>query len=188
MDAKDLVIDKSGNAHAIEHIHEVLPGVGVSVLLHALIVKSVNLSNATALVVTAEENNAVGIASLEGKEQLHSLNTEIATVDVVSHENVFSVRNITSKTEELHHIVVLTVNITTHANGGGDRLVVMRKVTETYDHIRLLHKDLLGNSAQQLQLSLLQRGLLSQLRNPSIKISVHFSYLERLTQQSRRVQ
>ena len=125
MDTKDLLIDQSGDAHGIEYVHHVLPGVGVSVLLHALIIETVDLSDLSSFVVTAQQHNSIRVTSLQREKQLHCFYTEVTTVDVISHEYVFGVRNITSNTEQLLQIIELAVNVTAHCARCGYRLNVM---------------------------------------------------------------
>lgn len=55
---------------------------------------------------------------LETPEVEHTLDAEIASIDVVSQEKVASLCRVSSDLEQLHQIVVLAVNITTNSDGG----------------------------------------------------------------------
>ena len=120
--AHDLVVDHSRNAQAVEYVHEVLPRVRASVLLHALVVEAVHLRDLASLVVAAEQRDAVGVTRLQGEEQLDTLHAEVAAIHVVAHENVFGVRHISAETEQLAQVVELTMDVSANANGSGNGL------------------------------------------------------------------
>lgn len=52
--AQDFVVDQRSDAHAVEDVHQILPGIGAAVLLHALIVETVHLGDLAALVVSSQ--------------------------------------------------------------------------------------------------------------------------------------
>lgn len=183
VDAHDLVVNERGDAHAVEHIHQVLPSVGVSVLLHALIVETVHLRDLSSLVVASQEGDAIRVTGLQSEEQLDGFYTEVAAVHVVSHENVFGVGHVASDAEQLLQIVELTVNVATHSAWGGNGLCVIQISDESHDDVGLLHHNILHNAAKQLQFVLLQRCLLPQLRNPRVQIRNH-SFVLRATTSS----
>ena len=117
MHAHDLVVDQRSNAQAVEHIHEVLPRVRTSVLLHALVVEAVHLRDLASLVVATEQRDAVGVARLQGEEEFDTLHAEVAAIHVVAHENVFGIWHISAETEQLSQVVELTVDVSTNADG-----------------------------------------------------------------------
>lgn len=53
MHAEDLTVDDGGDGEVVEDTAAVLPGVGIAILLLALVVKAVDLRNLTRFVVTA---------------------------------------------------------------------------------------------------------------------------------------
>ena len=57
------------------------------------------------------------MAYLEGNEQGDSLNTVVASVYIVSHEQIVRVRAFPTDPEELHQVMELTVHIATHCHG-----------------------------------------------------------------------
>jgi hypothetical protein len=63
--AEDLVIDQSRERQVVEEIGKVLPHVRVAVLSKALVVKPIDLSNLTGLVVAAKDRDALGVSDLE---------------------------------------------------------------------------------------------------------------------------
>ena len=62
MDAEYLVVDDHAQGKKIEHVGEVVPNIGIAVFSCALRVKSVRLSNASRLMVAADEMNAMGVS------------------------------------------------------------------------------------------------------------------------------
>ena len=71
-----------------------------------------HLSNLSALVVTAKDSDSVGVAHLECDEKSDSLDRVVATIDVVTHEEVVGVGRLTSNLEKLAQIVELTMDVT----------------------------------------------------------------------------
>ena len=82
------------------------------------------MSDLSALVVTAEDSNSVGEAHLEGDEESDGLDRVVTTIDVVAHEEVVSVRGLSSDLEQLAQIVELTVDVTADGHGGAHLLHV----------------------------------------------------------------
>ena len=54
MHAQDFVVDQRSDAHAVEDVNQILPGIGAAVLLHALIVETVHLGDLATLVVSSQ--------------------------------------------------------------------------------------------------------------------------------------
>lgn len=109
----------SGEGEVVKDLGAVLPGVGVRVLLQAFIVEAVDLGNLSALVVSAEEGDLVGVAGLEDEEVCKGLETVVAAVDKVSHEDVVCVGDLSSGLKEVEKVRELTVNV----SADGDRRV-----------------------------------------------------------------
>ena len=99
--------------------------------------------------------------------------TEVAAVDIVSHEHVLRVGNIASEAEQLLQVIVLAVNVSANSARGGNRLRVIDMQCTTYNHVGFLHENILREAAEQLQFFLLQRRLVSQFSDPSIQIGSH---------------
>lgn len=96
MDAEDFTLDYGSNAQIVKHFCAILPGVGISVLSDRLIIKAVDGSNLTGLVVASEECNVGRVLEFEAEEELESLDRVVASVHEVTHENVSSVWNFTT--------------------------------------------------------------------------------------------
>jgi hypothetical protein len=74
------------NRQQVEDLSAVLPSVGVTVFLLALIVKAVNLSDLPGFVVSSEESNLVRPSGLERQEIGECLQAVVATVDEITLE------------------------------------------------------------------------------------------------------
>ncbi len=66
--AEDLIIDHHRKSKKIEHIGEVVPHIGITILAIAFSVEAVRLSNTAGLMVTADEMDAVRIPELKADE------------------------------------------------------------------------------------------------------------------------
>jgi len=62
MNAEYLIVDDHTQGKEVEHVGEIMPDIGIAVLSCAFGVKSIRLSNATRLMVAANEVNAMGVS------------------------------------------------------------------------------------------------------------------------------
>jgi len=160
VDTENLAVNESGEGEVVEDLCAIFPGVGVAVLLLALIVEAVHLGDLPALVVTPEERDLVGPPRLQGKQEGERLETVVATIDEVAHENVVGQGDLTTNPEELQQVVELTVDVTADGDGSRNRL-----------DVGLLEKELLHHLAQLLEVLLRQVLALLEDLNPLFRIS-----------------
>jgi len=139
VNAEDFTVDERGQSEVVEDLATVLPCVGVSVFLLDFIVKTVYLGDLSALVITAQQGDLVGISGFKKKEISECLETVISSVYKISHENVVCFCQVASSSEKLEKIEELTVNVTTDGNGAAHGL-----------DVRLLQKILLHQIAELL--------------------------------------
>ena len=64
MDAENFTFDNSSNTKVVKHFSAVFPRIGISVLSDSFVVKAVNCSNLSGLVVTSKEGNVGWILQL----------------------------------------------------------------------------------------------------------------------------
>lgn len=164
VDAKNLTIDQSSKGQVVKDLSAVLPGIGAGVLLLALIVEAVDLSDLARLVVAAQQRNLLRIPRLEYQEQGKGLQAVVSSVNKVTHEDVVCVGQLTSCAEELKEVIELTVDITTDGDRAVDRL-----------HVRLLEQELLDLFAELLEVRLAQRLALTHGLEPLVKFGSHFA-------------
>jgi hypothetical protein len=113
---EDLLVNDGGNGKAVEAVGEGLPQLDVVSSL-ALIVETVDAVDRGTLVVTAEDEEVLGVLDLVGEEQANGLERLLATVDVVTEEEVVGLGRETTVLEQTEEIVVLAVNITADLEG-----------------------------------------------------------------------
>jgi len=89
-------------------------------------------------VVTSEDGESVLEAHLEGDEEGHGLDGVVATIDVVSHEEVVGVRGLATNLEQFSQVVELAVDVTADGHGGAHLL-----------HVGLINKDLFSLSQRE---------------------------------------
>lgn len=91
MHGEDLLIDNGSNRQAVEAIGEGLPELDVVAAL-ALIVEPVDTVDRGAFVVAAENEEVLGVFDLVRKQQADGLEGLLATVDIVTKEEVICLR------------------------------------------------------------------------------------------------
>ena len=67
--------------------------------------------------VTAQDRDSLGVTNFEADEKRDGLDRVVATINVVTHEQIVVVRQLTANIEQLLQIVKLTVYVS--ANGDG---------------------------------------------------------------------
>ena len=85
MDAEHPPVNYRSQAEIIKHVAAVPPDIARTVLAHALVVESIDLSDLTRLVVPSDEGDAVRVADLEEEQEEECLDGVEATVDKVAY-------------------------------------------------------------------------------------------------------
>ena len=111
MQTENLILDDSCERQIVEEVGEVLPHVGVAVLAEALVVEAVDLGDLSALVVASQDSDSLLEAHFETDEQRDRLDTVVAAVNVVPHEQIVSIRTAPTNLEQLHEVVELAVDV-----------------------------------------------------------------------------
>ena len=108
---EDLLVNDGGNGQAVEAVGESLPQLDVVSSL-ALIVETVYEVDGGTLVVAAQDEEVLGVLDLVGQEKADGLEGLLATVDIVTEEEVVGLRWEATVLEETEEVVVLAVNVT----------------------------------------------------------------------------
>jgi hypothetical protein len=108
---EDLLIDDSSDRKAVEAVGEGLPQLDVVSSL-ALVVEAVDAVDGSALVVTAEDEEVLGVLDLVCEEQTDGLEGLLATIYVVAEEEVVGLWRETAVLEQAEQVIVLSVDIT----------------------------------------------------------------------------
>jgi len=67
-------------------------------------------------VVSSQDGDPGAEPDLEGDKERDSLHAVVASVHVVSHEQVVGVRRLSSDPEQLHQVVELSMNVSAHGH------------------------------------------------------------------------
>lgn len=67
--------------------------------------------------VASQDRDSLWVSNLQGYEQGDRLHRIISTIYIVAHEEVVGIRVRASDPEQLHQVVELTVDVTTHRYG-----------------------------------------------------------------------
>jgi hypothetical protein len=99
MEAEDSVVDNSCERKVVEQLSEVNPDIGVTVLPQALVIETVDLGDLTDFMVTSENSQSVLEAHLQSNEQRYGLDRVVATINIISHEQVVGVWGLSTNLE-----------------------------------------------------------------------------------------
>jgi hypothetical protein len=113
---EDLLVNDGGNGETVEAVGESLPELDVVATL-ALVVESVDTVDRGALVVATEDEEVLGVLDLVCEEKTNGLERLLATVDIVTKEEVVGFWGEAAVLEETEKVVVLAVNVTTNLDG-----------------------------------------------------------------------
>jgi hypothetical protein len=108
---EDLLINDGRDGQAVEAVGKSLPKLDVVASL-ALVVETVDAVDGRALVVTAQNEEVLGVLDLVRQQQADGLERLLATVDVVTEEEVVGLGREATVFEETEKVVVLAVDIT----------------------------------------------------------------------------
>jgi hypothetical protein len=96
----DLIINESGEGKIVKQIGEVSPNICIPILSQAFIVEAVYLRDLARFVITSKDCNAIAVAEFEGNKESNSLDGVVASVDIVTHEEIVGIWRITTDSEE----------------------------------------------------------------------------------------
>ena len=83
--------------------------------------------------ITSENSDTILEAHFQSHKKRHCLDRVVASVDVVTHEQVVGVRGLSSNLEKLAQIMELSVDVTADGHWGAHLL-----------HVRLINQDFLS--------------------------------------------
>lgn len=97
----------SSNSQQIKHTATILPSVHVPILRQTFIVKAVHLRNLPALVIAPQQGNFIRVFGFQRQQSRERLQTVIASVHEISHENIIRVGHLASLSKQFFEIVKL---------------------------------------------------------------------------------
>ena len=118
MKAENVSLDDSGQWEVIEETCEVLPNIGISILSEALVIETINLCDLLALMVSSEDSDSAWVSHLKGDQKSNSLDWVVASINVISHEEIVVVWQLSSNLEEFFQIIELSMDISANGHWG----------------------------------------------------------------------
>ena len=118
MQTEDTATNDSCQREVIEKASEFLPNFCVSVLTETLIVESIDLSDLLGLVVTTKDCDPIWETNLHANQKADGLNGVVTAIDVISHEQVVGIRDLSANLEQFLKIVELSMDITANRHRG----------------------------------------------------------------------
>lgn len=116
MQTENLRSNNCSQRKVVEQLSKLLPNFSISILSQAFIIKPVNLSDLSALMISSEDSQSLWISDFQSNKQSDSLNWVIASINVISHEQVISIRGLSSNLEKFAQVMELSMDITTDSN------------------------------------------------------------------------
>ena len=116
MHAKYFTLNYSCNWQIVKSVIEIVPNIVVSVLLSYFVVKTIDESYISRLVVPSQKNYNIGIFEFVQKQKQNRFNWVISSIYEIPHKYVSFLRHWSSFYEELKQIPELSMNISTNCN------------------------------------------------------------------------
>lgn len=92
MKTENTALDNGCQWQIIKETGKVLPNVGITIFPEAFVIKSINLSDLLALVISSKDSDSTWEPDFESNKKCYSLNRVISSIYVISHEKVVVVR------------------------------------------------------------------------------------------------
>ena len=109
--AQNFVVNECSDGQAVKHVNKLLPYFDRESSF-AVIIKSIHSVDLSNLVVTSKEEEVLGVLYFKSEKQAESLNGVLSTVNVVTKEQVVSLRRHTAKLKKLQQVIELSVQVT----------------------------------------------------------------------------
>lgn len=113
MHSENLLINNSGNGKAVETIGKSFPQLNIVATL-ALIVETVDAVDGGTLVVTSQDEKVLRVLDFVGEQKADCLERLLASVYVVTQEEVIGLGRKTTVLKESEQVIILTMNIATN--------------------------------------------------------------------------
>lgn len=108
---KDLLVNNGGNGETVEAVGKCLPELDVVATL-ALVVETIDTVDGGTLVIATEDEEVLGVLDLVGEQQADGLQGLLASVDIITEEEVVGLGGESTVLKQPEQVIVLPVNIT----------------------------------------------------------------------------
>lgn len=122
VEAEDLVAHDSGEGKIVEELRKTAPNIRIAIFTQTFIIKSVNLGDLSAFMVSAQNRYPIRIPNFQRDKQRNSLDRIVASINIVTHEKIVGIRQFSAKPKEFFQIVKLTMNVSANCHGSFYRL------------------------------------------------------------------
>jgi hypothetical protein len=116
--------DGRERGRSTENLHEIVPGVRVSVFFQYFIVKAVLGGDGSRFVVSSQEDYLIRIQNFIAKQQQNCLYTMITSVDKIPNKYIFGPRQFAAHSKQLQQIIKLSMDIPADCDWCGDWLYI----------------------------------------------------------------
>lgn len=99
MSSKDLSLNNGRQGQVVEELRQHFPDVVIFILSHALIIKAIVLGDASGFVVASEDGESLFVSNLEAEEEADCFEGVVASIHVISQEEIVSIGDIPSDSE-----------------------------------------------------------------------------------------
>ena len=113
VDAQCGTVNEGAKSEIVKDLSARSPYIRGVVLLHAFVVKAVDLGDLSRFVIASDEGHSVGMADLEGEEEEEGLHGVEASIYKVAEEEVIDLRTVASYFEEFTEIEELAMDVAT---------------------------------------------------------------------------
>ncbi len=122
MQAENLILNDCSQRQVVKKVSQEFPNIRVSIFPHALVVEAIDLGDLARFMVTPQNADSIRVSNLEANEQRHRLHRVVASVHVVTHEEVVGVWRLSPDFKKLDQVVKLAMNVTADSDGATNRL------------------------------------------------------------------
>lgn len=112
MYSKHLIVNDGSDWKEVKDVGELLPYFRRSIFGLALSIKTIYLSDLSGLMISAKKTNSTWKSDFEKQKKGDSLNTVLATINIVTKEQVVDIRNVSTDLEKFHDVPELAMDIT----------------------------------------------------------------------------
>jgi len=102
MNTEYLVINNSRKGQKIKYFGAITPHINWAILSEAFVIKAVNLGNLSWFVVASDKGDSISISYFKRQQQKECLHRMKPSVNEIAHENIISLRTISSYFEQFH--------------------------------------------------------------------------------------
>jgi hypothetical protein len=114
MHTEYFIVDNCCKGKVVENVGAVPPDIDGTVFPQTFVVEAINLCDLSALMISSDKSDALGVSHLEGKQEEESLHRIVTSIHEIAHEEVVCVGALTADFEKFLEVVKLAMDVTTN--------------------------------------------------------------------------